>query len=276
VSELPDHPTDAERTPVLDGVWEVERTGGALPPLYGVRKRIAGRTGVTKAGRLPPMRFDVEAGGRRLRYRAPFMGLVDELEPEAEGYRGRSLLFGRELGRFVMRRVSDEGGATMAEDLKGQLVKHIDDALAMEQNVLRMLDSMISTTEDDEIKADLREHKLETEQQAERLRRRLEAHGASPSMVKEAGGVVGALMKSVVDMARGEKAGRNARDGYATEHMEIASYELLERVAQRAGDEETAEVARRNRAEEEAMAKKIAARWDRFAELSLREEGITV
>ena len=261
--------------PELDGVWEVERTGGALPPLYGVRKRIAGTTGVTKPAALPAMRFDVEQG-RRLRYRAPFAGLVDELEAEGDGFRGRSLLFGRELGRFVMRRVPDVRGETMADELKAQLVKHIDDGLAMEQNVLRMLDSMISTTEDDEIKAELRQHKLETEQQAERLRRRLEAHGASPSMVKEAGGIVGALMKSVVDMTRGEKAGRNARDGYATEHMEIASYELLERVAQRAGDEETAEVARQNRAEEEAMAKKIAARWDRFAELSLQEQGIGV
>jgi ferritin-like metal-binding protein YciE len=275
VSE-PHGETDPDRTPGLDGLWDVERTGGALPPLYGVRKRIAGKTGVTKAGRLPPMRFDVEDGGRRLRYRAPFIGLVDELEPEGDGFRGRSLLFGRELGRFVMRGVADTGGEAMADDLKEQLVKHIDEALAMEQNVLRMLDSMVATTEDEEIKADLRQHKLETEQQAERLRRRLEAHGASPSVVKEAGGVVGALMKSVVDMARGEKAGRNARDAYATEHMEIAAYELLERIAKRAGDEETAEVARRNRAEEEEMAKKIAARWDRFAELSLREEGIPV
>jgi ferritin-like metal-binding protein YciE len=272
VSEL--HRESEPERAGLDGLWDVERTGGALPPLYGVRKRIAGSTGVTKASRLPAMHFQVEEG-RRLRYRAPFAGLVDELEPEGDGYQGRAMLFGRELGRFVMRRVPDMGGETMAEDLKGQLVKHIDDALAMEQNVLRMLDSMVSTTDDEEIKADLRQHKLETEQQAERLRRRLEAHGASPSMVKEAGGVVGALMKSVVDMARGEKAGRNARDGYATEHMEIASYELLERVAQRAGDEETAEVARQNRGEEEAMAKKIAARWDRYTELSLREQGIT-
>jgi ferritin-like metal-binding protein YciE len=158
--------------------------------------------------------------------------------------------------------------------LKDQLVKHIDEAYAMEQNVLRMLDSMISTTDDPEIKRDLQHHKAETEGQADRLRRRLDAHSASPSLVREAGGILGALMKGVLDMARGEKAGRNARDGYATEHMEIAAYELLERVARRAGDEETAEVARENRKEEQAMAKKIEANWDKFAELSLKEEGI--
>jgi ferritin-like metal-binding protein YciE len=163
-----------------------------------------------------------------------------------------------------------------SEELKAQLVKHIDEALAMEQNVERMLDGMIETTEDEEIKSELRHHKLETQQHQDRMRRRLEAHGASPSMVKEAGGVMGALMKSVGDMVRSEKAGRNARDGYATEHMEIASYQLLERIAHRAGDEETAQVARQNLADEEAMAKKLDAHWDKFAELSLKEEGVTV
>jgi len=162
-----------------------------------------------------------------------------------------------------------------AQELKDQLVKHIDEALAMEQNVLRMLDGMIETTEDEEITSDLRHHKLETEQHADRLQQRLEAHGASPSTVREAAGVMGALMKGVVDMVRQEKAGRNARDGYATEHLEIASYQLLERVAERAGDTETAEVARQNRADEEAMAKKIEGHWDKFAELSLKEEGAT-
>ena len=159
------------------------------------------------------------------------------------------------------------------QDAKDQLLKHVDEALAMEQNVLRMLDSMIGTTNDEEIKGELRQHKLETEQHADRMQTRLEALGGQPSAIREVGGIAAALMKGVVDMARTEKAGRNARDGYATEHMEIAAYQLLERIATRAGDEETAEAARLNRADEEKMAKVIDANWEKFAEMSL-DEGV--
>ena len=159
-------------------------------------------------------------------------------------------------------------------DLNDQLNKHIDEALAMEQNVLRMLDGLIETTHLQEMKTELRHHKAETEEHVSRLQERLEDRGASPSMVREAGGVMGALMKSVVDMVRQEKIGRNARDAYMTEHLEIASYQLLERIAERAGDTKTAEVARKNRRDEEAMAKKIESNWDDIAERSLEEEGV--
>jgi ferritin-like metal-binding protein YciE len=160
--------------------------------------------------------------------------------------------------------------------LHDQLVKHIDEAIAMEENVKRMLDGMLQTTDDPGVIDLLEHHKVETEQHAQRLRGRLEAHGASPSLVREATGILGALAKLPLDMVRGEKAGRNARDGYATEHLEIAAYQLLERIAKRAGDDETAEVARLNRAEEEAMVRKLDEHWDYFAERSLREEGAVV
>lgn len=264
----------------LDGVWEVERLSGALPPLPGVVKRIRGGRGDTTIGRLPGVPFRVD--GLTLRYAPPLSGFVDVLERDGDLYRGRATFRGRDYGQFVLRPIhgpegsSETGGTTVEDQLQTQLIKHIDEGIAMEQNVLRMLDGMISTTEDQEIKEQLRHHKLETERHSDRLRDRLSAHGATPSVIKEAGGVLGALMKIPLDMVRSEKAGRNARDAYATEHMEVASYELLERIATRAGDEQTAQVARENRREDQAMAERIAANWDKFTDLSLREQGVSV
>ena len=252
----------------LDGIWEVKRTGGALPPLVGVRKRIAGTHGRTELG---PLGVQFDVAGRELRYRSPLEGFVDVLTPVEGGWAGRALFRGREYGRF---RLMPARRTTM--ELRDQLVKHIDEAIAMEENVKRMLDGGLALFDDPQLIDLLEHHRVETEEQSLRLRRRLTAHGASPSMIREAAGILGALAKLPLDMVRSEKAGRFARDAYATEHLEIASYQLLERVARRAGDEETAEVARQNRAEEEAMAKRLDEHWDLFAKQSLRQEGASV
>jgi ferritin-like metal-binding protein YciE len=162
----------------------------------------------------------------------------------------------------------------MADDkLKEKLVEYVEDAHAMEQSVSTMLESMISTTDDPEIRSMLEHHKQETEEHERRLRERLDALGAGTSTRKQAQTIATALMKGVGDMARTDKPGKNARDGFVTEHMEIAAYELLERLAKKAGDAETAEVARQNRADEQAMARKIDSNWDRFLELTLATPG---
>jgi hypothetical protein len=86
----------------LDGVWDVHRVSGALPPMAGVRKEIRGGRGWTKVGRAPGAPFEVV--GRSLRYRFP-PGLVDRLEPDGDdAYAGRATFFGREFGRFRMTR----------------------------------------------------------------------------------------------------------------------------------------------------------------------------
>jgi ferritin-like metal-binding protein YciE len=56
---------------------------------------------------------------------------------------------------------------------------------------------------------------------------------------------------------------------YAFEHLEAAAYELLKRVATRAGDAETAAVADSILGEERAAAAKIAERWDEILDASL-------
>jgi ferritin-like metal-binding protein YciE len=250
----------------LDGVWAVERVSGALPPLHGCVKRIHGTRGRTEIPNLPGVPFEVR--GLKLHY--PTGLLVDVLEQRNAGYLGRATFLGRELGRFTMRRLDS------VEQLNEQLIKYIDEAHALEQNVLRMLDGMIATTDDPEILDALEHHKVQTQGHAERMAQRLEAHEATPSTVKQLGGVLGALAKMPLDFVRGDNAGRNARDAYSTEHLEIATYELLRRVAEKAGDPETAAAALEIIEEERAMANFIELHWDRFAELSLQEEGVTV
>jgi hypothetical protein len=88
----------------LDGVWDVERVGGFLPPLPGVRKRIGGTGGETTLG---PLRAPFDVVGRELRYRALLTGFVDVLEPAEPGvWEGRGTFRGREYGRFRLTRVS--------------------------------------------------------------------------------------------------------------------------------------------------------------------------
>jgi ferritin-like metal-binding protein YciE len=152
-----------------------------------------------------------------------------------------------------------------------ELIGHLTDAVAMEENVERMLESMISTTRDQAMRARLQRHLEETHMQRERLEGRLDAHGESSSGMKDMVAKAGATMKGAFDAMRSEKVGRNARDGYVTEHLEIAAYELLERVATMAGDADTAAVARTNRAEEEAMARFISEHWDDVARQSIAE-----
>lgn len=86
----------------LDGTWEVRRVSGLLPPMVAVNKRIDGSSGETALGPLPGVPFDVV--GTELRYRRPFTAIVDRLEPDATGWAGRTLVRGREIGRFRLVR----------------------------------------------------------------------------------------------------------------------------------------------------------------------------
>ena len=157
------------------------------------------------------------------------------------------------------------------ETVQSKLVDYVRDAHAMEINSLQMLKSMLLHTSDGEMRSIIERHVGETEIHRDRLATRLEDMGESPSPAKKAGVLLTAAMKGMLDQVRPDKPGKDARDAFVTEAVEIAAYELLRRLAERAGDSATAEIALQNLAEEEAMAESIASSWDKVIDLTLEE-----
>lgn len=158
----------------------------------------------------------------------------------------------------------------MGDQTTQRLLSYLKDAHALEQMSLQMTQTAAKAAKDDPQLRQLFEHHHQETQEHERLiRQRIEAHGESPSTIKDIGARLAAMVKGVEAILPKDTPGRLARDGYVQEQTEIAAYELLSRVAERAGDAETAEVSRRILQNERETADKIAGTWDHAAELSL-------
>jgi ferritin-like metal-binding protein YciE len=157
-------------------------------------------------------------------------------------------------------------------DLDTKLHDYLHAAHAMEKSVLRRLSSLIATTKDEQLHAALERHEALTRQQIARLEERLDAHNEDPSGPGDMGAEFAAFFRALANILRTDKPVRNAKDLFVTEHLEIAAYEVLERLALSARDPETARVARENRAEEEEMARIVGDSWDRMVDEMLAEE----
>lgn len=158
----------------------------------------------------------------------------------------------------------------MADQTQQRLLSYLKDAHALEQMSLQMTQTAARAAKDPQLRQLFEHHHHETQEHERLIRQRIEAHGETPSTVKDLGARISAIVKSVEAILPRDTPGRLARDGYVQEQTEIAAYELLSRVAERAGDAETAEVSRRILQNERETADKIAGTWDHAAELSLQ------
>jgi ferritin-like metal-binding protein YciE len=158
----------------------------------------------------------------------------------------------------------------MATTIDEQLTKYLTDAHSIEEQALVQMRLAPRIAGDPVLAAIFREHWAETGSHERRTRERLEAHGAAPSKLKEAVMKAGGLGFALFATSQPDTPGKLVAHAYSYEHLELASYELLVRVAERAGDEETADAGRAIRDEEAAMAQRLADNFDRAAEASLR------
>jgi ferritin-like metal-binding protein YciE len=157
----------------------------------------------------------------------------------------------------------------MASDIQEQLIKYLADAHSIEEQALVQMRRAPDLAGDGEVALAFREHLGETEQHEHAMREALERHGGSPAAVKEAVMKAGGFAFVLFAKFQPDTPGKLATHAYSYEHLELASYELLRRVALRAGDRETAESASRIAAEERAMGSRLEGLFDRTAAASL-------
>jgi len=158
------------------------------------------------------------------------------------------------------------------KSLHEQLVKYLTDAHAIEEQALPQMKAAPGIAKDERLAQIFREHHTETERHEQLVRERLEALDASPSRLKDAVMKAGGAGFALFAKSQPDSPGKLVAHALSYEHLELASYELLIRVAERAGNRETAEVARRIRDEEQAMADRLEGAFDAAVEASLAEK----
>jgi ferritin-like metal-binding protein YciE len=160
------------------------------------------------------------------------------------------------------------------DDIGEQLNKYLTDAHAIESQAIQLLQKGPQLAGVRELAAAYEEHLTETEQHRDLVESRLSARHATPSKLKDAAMRLGALNWGMFFQAQPDTPAKLAAFAYAFEHLEIAGYELLGRVAKRAGDAETEVVAEEILAQERAAADRIHSHFANALEASLHEQGI--
>jgi ferritin-like metal-binding protein YciE len=158
----------------------------------------------------------------------------------------------------------------MTQTIDEQLTKYLADAHSIEEQALQQLRKAPDVAGDPELAKSFRQHLEETEGHERTIRERLEAHGEEPSKLKDLLMRVGGAGFLLFARAQPDTPGKLVCHAYSYEHMELASYELLAGVAERAGDRETADAAIRIRADEQRMADRLAGSFDRAVAASLQ------
>lgn len=152
-----------------------------------------------------------------------------------------------------------------------KLGDYVQDAHALEKAIVKNLDSMRGTLEDPALDGLLERHRKVMRSHVQRLELRLEELDRGSSVRKHLEGLAAVVLKSVSDVLRTDASGKVGRDAYVMAHTQIASYELLQRLAAQATDEDTKALAELHLKEARDFAAEVADHWDDFLRLTIEE-----
>ena len=157
------------------------------------------------------------------------------------------------------------------DNLQDQLTKHLTDAHAIEEQALAQMRAAHKIAGDPEIAAAFSAHLSETEDHERLVRDRLEARDAEPAIVKDLVGTTTGKGSVAFARAQPDTTGKLVAHAFSYEHMELAAFELLGRLAELAGDHQTAGVAATIAEQERGMGERLEGLFDRAVDASLRE-----
>src|SRR3954469_4010935 len=152
-------------------------------------------------------------------------------------------------------------GGMADDDLDTQLTKYLTDVHSIEEQAIAQLRLAPRVAGGPELRRAFAEHLEETEGQERLVREELERRDAKPSAVKDVAGRVGGWGMILFARANPDTPGKLAMHAYSYEHMELAAYELLRRIADRAGNAAISGMAQRIGGQERAMADRIGSHW---------------
>lgn len=156
-----------------------------------------------------------------------------------------------------------------ADDIDRRLVAYLRDAHAIEGQAEQLLALGQWIAGRWPLGKALSRHLDETRDHRRGVADRLRARGAEPSTAQDLALRAGAVGLGAFFAVQPDTRLKLAGFTYAFEHLEIASYELLRRVAERANDEQSAALAERILGEERAAAEALVTTWDDLARASV-------
>jgi ferritin-like metal-binding protein YciE len=139
---------------------------------------------------------------------------------------------------------------------RAAVVAKLREAYSLEGEALLRLEALIATVSDDEVGHDATLHSDETQLHRTGVEERLKALDAAPSKLRDVAHGAQAAAAGVAGGVQGAVAA--VRDAEEFERREAAFYAELEQLARAVGDSATATLAAKHRADEEAMAVKLA------------------
>src|SRR2546421_5163368 len=157
-----------------------------------------------------------------------------------------------------------------------QLRKYLEDAHAIEGQAIQLLSKAPQLAGTSELASAYEQHLAQSKEHQQLIDTRLQSYGARPSRLKDAALRLGALNWGMFFAAQPDTPAKLAAFSYAFEHLEIAAYEQLRRVAQRAGDSETEDTAERILADERAAADHVRSQFGAALDATLQEQGLAV